>query len=253
VRLTFAISGGVIGILSSGPKGAIFGFLIGMYFDYISERNQKEPTQDNPNNPRNHTHNQRNAPVDFQNSLLILIAAIMNADGSIMKAELDMVKTMLLRTYGEEEAKSMLLRLRDFLKQNHNLNEVCRNLRLRMSYSPRLELVHVLFRISRADGDMSASEINLIQMIATQLGISTPDYLSIKAMFVSTPNSDYQILEVNPTATEEDVKKAYRRMVMRFHPDRLLGLSESEKKTAESKFHNVQKAYDNIKRAKGWA
>ncbi len=253
MRLTYAISGGVIGVISGGPKMALFGFLVGMYFDYIGERNQTEPANDKSKSQRTSSYNQRNAPVDFQNSLLILIAAIMNADGSIMKAELDMVKTMLLRTYGEDEAKAMLLRLRDFLKQNHNLNEVCRNLRLRMNYSPRLELVHVLFRISRADGDMSASEINLIQQIATQLGISTPDYLSIKAMFVTTPNSDFQILEVNPTATEEDVKKAYRRMVMRFHPDRLQGLSESEKKTAESKFHNVQKAYDNIKRSKGWA
>jgi len=253
VKLTFAIGGGVIGLISSGPKGALFGFLIGMYLDYIGERNDSNSNSTNQQSHRKQSYGQRSAPVDFQNSLLILIAAIMNADGSIMKAELDMVKTMLLRTYGEEEAKSMLLRLRDFLKQNHNLNEVCRNLRLRMSYSPRLELVHVLFRISRADGDMSASEINLIQHIATQLGISTPDYLSIKAMFVSTPNSDFQILEITPGASEEDVKKAYRRMVMRFHPDRLQGLSESEKKTAESKFHNVQKAYDNIKRSKGWA
>ena len=250
MRLTFAIGGGVIGLLSAGPKGAIFGFLVGMYFDYIGERNDKDP--ETPRS-RPNAYSQRSAPVDFQNSLLILIAAIMNADGSVMKAELDMVKTMLLRTYGEEEARTMLLKLRDFLKQNHNLNEVCRNLRLRMSYSPRLELVHVLFRISRADGEMSASEVNLIQQIATQLGISTPDYLSIKAMFVSTPNSDYQILEVNPNATEEEVKKAYRRMVMRFHPDRLQGLSETEKKTAESKFHNVQKAYDSIKRVKGWS
>lgn len=249
--------------MSSGAKGAIIGFLVGMYFDYLGEQKNKSnnDSEDSQQHRRENNYYQSNsrfgynhhAPVDFQNSMLILIAAIMNADGSVMKAELDIVKSMLLRTYGEEEAKHMLLRLRDFLKQNHNLNEVCRNLRIRMNYSPRLELVHVLFRISRADGDISNSELQLIQMIATQLGISTPDFLSIKAMFVTTPNSDYQILEVSPSASEEDVKKAYRRMVMRFHPDRLQGLSDAEKKAAESKFINVQKAYENIKKAKNWS
>lgn len=230
-----------------------------MYFDYLGEQknssNDPEATHGRQNNyyqSSSQTGYNHHSPVDFQNSMLILIAAIMNADGSVMKAELDIVKSMLLRTYGEEEAKHMLLRLRDFLKQNHNLNEVCRNLRIRMSYSPRLELVHVLFRISRADGEISPSELNLIQMIATQLGISTPDFLSIKAMFVSTPNSDFQILEIQPNANEEEVKKAYRRMVMRFHPDRLQGLSDAEKKAAESKFIHVQKAYENIKKAKNW-
>ena len=177
----------------------------------------------------------------------------MNADGSVLRSELDMVKAMLIRTYGEDEARMLLLRLRDYLKQSHNLAEVCRNLRNRMGYSPRLELLHVLFRISRADGDISAPEINLLQQIATQLGISTPDYLSIRAMFVDSPDSDFLILEISTSATEEEAKKAYRKMGMRFHPDRLGGLDDAEKKAAESKFLKVQQAYENIKKSKGWS
>ncbi len=177
----------------------------------------------------------------------------MNADGSVLRSELDMVKAMLIRTYGEDEARMLLLRLRDYLKQSHNLAEVCRNLRNRMGYSPRLELLHVLFRISRADGDISAPEINLLQQIATQLGISTPDYLSIRAMFVSSPDSDFQILEISTSANEEEAKKAYRKMVMRFHPDRLGSLDDAERKAAESKFIKVQQAYENIKKSKGWS
>jgi DnaJ like chaperone protein len=177
----------------------------------------------------------------------------MKADGVTMKSELDMVKAMLLRTYGEAEAKVLLLKLRDYLQQEHNLAEVCRNLRNRMSYSPRLELVHILFRISRADGEISQSELSLIDTVAAQLGISTPDYLSLKAMFVSSADSDYKILDVSTSATEEELKKAYRKLAMRFHPDRLLDLSESEKKQAEAKFHRVQAAYENIKKKNGWA
>ncbi len=251
MKFQFSIVAAILGFTSSGPTGAVIGFLIGMYIDYVNGP-KEEDTPEYQQRPRYQSHQDRYPPVDFKNSLLILIAAIMNADGSVLKSELELVKAMLVRTYGEHEAKSLLLKLRDYLKQSHNLAEVCRNLRMRMSYSPRLELVHILFRISRADGDISAAEINLIQLIATQLGISTPDYLSIRAMFVSSPDSDYQILEIPTSATEEEAKKAYRKMVMRFHPDRLQGLDDSEKKAAEAKFIKVQQAYENIKKAKGW-
>ena len=176
----------------------------------------------------------------------------MKADCVAMKSELDLVKSMLLRTYGENESRLMLLKLRDYLKEEHNLYDVCRNLRNRMGYSPRLELVHILFRISRADGVISDAEIQLIQQVATQLGISTPDYLSLRAMFVESVDSDYKILDVTNSATEEEVKKAYRKLALRFHPDRLQGLSDNEKKSAEDKFIRVQKAYENIKRKNGW-
>lgn len=252
MKFQFAIIAAIFGLISSGPTGAVIGFLVGMYIDY--SKSPKDETNNNyRNNNQSHSHSDRYPPVDFKNSLLILIAAIMNADGSVMKSELELVKAMLVRTYGEEEARKLLLRLRDYLKESHNLAEVCRNLRMRMSYSPRLELVHVLFKISRADGVISPAEINLIQQIATQLGISTPDYLSIRAMFVSSPDSDFQILEVTTAAPEDEVKKAYRKMVMRFHPDRLQGLDDAEKKAAEDKFLKVQQAYENIKKIKGWS
>jgi DnaJ like chaperone protein len=251
VKFQFAIIAAILGLMSSGPTGAVIGFLIGMYIDYVNgPKDEDDPSYKQRQRQQNRY--DRYPPVDFKNSLLILIAAIMNADGSVLKSELELVKAMLVRTYGEYEAKVLLLRLRDYLKESHNLAEVCRNLRVRMSYSPRLELVHVLFRISRADGDISASELNLIQQIATQLGISTPDYLSIRAMFVSSPDSDYQILEITANATEEETKKAYRKMVMRFHPDRLHDLDDAERKAAEAKFIKVQQAYENVKKAKGW-
>lgn len=224
--------------------------MIGSYIDHAYGGTSEESYEQN--NFSNPYQSQRVHPADFKNSLLILIAAVMKADGVAMKSELDLVKSMLLRTYGENETRLMLLKLRDYLKEDHNLNDVCRNLRNRMGYSPRLELVHILFRISRADGVISEAEVQLIQQVATQLGISTPDYLSLRAMFVESVDSDYKILDVSNSASEEEVKKAYRKLALRFHPDRLQGLSDNEKKSAEEKFIRVQKAYENIKKNKGW-
>lgn len=249
--MSFRIIGAIIGFLSSSFFGAVVGFMIGSYIDHAYGGNNQESSGSNSfTNPN--FQNQNTHPADFKNSLLILIAAVMKADGVAMKSELDLVKSMLLRTYGENESRLMLLKLRDFLKEEHNLNEVCRNLRNRMSYSPRLELIHILFRISRADGIISEAEIQLIQHVATQLGISTPDYLSLRAMFVESVDSDYKILDVSTSATEDEVKKAHRKLALRFHPDRLQGLSDNEKKSAEDKFIRVQKAYENIKRKNGW-
>lgn len=250
--MSFRIIGALIGFFSSGFFGAIVGFMIGSYVDYAY--GTEETTSYNQGSFNSHGGYQTNQvhPSDFKNSLLILIAAVMKADGVAMKSELDLVKSMLLRTYGEHESRNMLLQLREYLKKEHNLNEVCRNLRNRMSYSPRLELVHILFRISRADGVISDAEISLIQQVATQLGVSHTDYLSLKAMFVESADADFKILDVSNSASEDEVKKAYRKLAMRFHPDRLQGLSEGEKKSAETKFLRVQKAYENIKKKKGW-
>lgn len=248
--MSFRIIGAFIGFLSSGFFGAVVGFMIGSYIDHAyGGTNEESYNQNNFSNPYR---SQGVHPADFKNSLLILIAAVMKADGVAMKSELELVKSMLLRTYGENETRLMLLKLRDYLKEDHNLNDVCRNLRNRMGYSPRLELVHILFRISRADGVISDAEVQLIQQVATQLGISTPDYLSLRAMFVVSVDSDYKILDVSNSASEEEVKKAHRKLALRFHPDRLQGLSDNEKKSAEEKFIRVQKAYENIKKNKGW-
>ncbi|MGC6413257.1 MAG: TerB family tellurite resistance protein [Bacteroidia bacterium] len=247
--MSFRIIGAVIGFLSSGPFGAVVGFLIGSYIDYAynGESSNNEYNRQSSSSYQGHP-----SQVNFKNSLLVLIAAVMKADGKAMKSELDLVKSMLIRTYGEQQSKEMLLTLRDYLKQEHNLYEICRNLRNRMGYSQRLELVHILFRISRADGNVSDAEVNIIQIVSNQLGVSTPDYLSLKAMFVSSSDADYKILDVSPTASEADVKKAYRDLAKRFHPDRLQGLSETEKTAASEKFVRVQKAYENIKKKKGW-
>ncbi|MBS3913101.1 MAG: TerB family tellurite resistance protein [Bacteroidetes bacterium] len=250
MKIQIALAGAVIGFLAGGFLGAIIGFGIGLYVEYVSKDEEKREDFTSQNFSRNERPNYQEN--DFSRALLILIAATMNADGVTMKSELDMVKRMLIRTYGESRTKQMLLTLRELVKQHHDIAMVCRQIRMRMAYSQRLELLHVLFRISNADGDINASELQLLTNISVQLGISSTDFHSLRAMFVSTPDAEYKILDVAVTANEEEVKKAYRKMAMRFHPDRLLGLGEAEKKAAQEKFVKVQKAYDTIKKKRGW-
>jgi DnaJ like chaperone protein len=240
LKIQIALAGAIIGFIAGGPFGAIVGFLIGMYVEYISKDAQNQEDIADPGGNREYRPSYE--PNDFSRALLILIAATMNADGVAMKSELEMVKRMLVRTYGEERSRQMLLHLRDLMKQHHDITVVCRQIRMRMVYSQRLELLHVLFRVSNADSDINAQELLLLTNISVQLGVTTADFNSLKAMFITTPDAEYKILDVATTAGEEEVKKAYRKMAMRFHPDRLNGLGDSEKKAAQEKFVKVQKA-----------
>lgn len=238
----------IIGLASGGFWGLVIGAIVGAYLQ------STQTTDDEESNPPFQSRVQETyQETSFNRSLLVLIAAVMTADGKTMKSELDLVKAMLVRTYGEVRASRMLLDLRELLKSSNDIAGVCSTMRQGMAYSQRLELLHVLFRISRADGEVTPPEIQLLQFIAAQLGITTPDFLSIRAMFVTTPGGEFQILEVSKDASEEEVKKAYRKMAMRFHPDRLTGLGEEEKKSAEEKFRKVQEAYEKIKKQKGWS
>jgi DnaJ like chaperone protein len=72
-------------------------------------------------------------------------------------------------------------------------------------------------------------------------------------MFVRETGGDYKILEVTPDASDSEVKKAYRKMAMKYHPDKVSHLGQDVKKQAEEKFRKVQEAYENIKKARGFS
>ena len=180
-------------------------------------------------------------------SLLVLVAAVMKADGKILKSELDYVKKFMVHNFGEDSATEAVKMLRDLLNQTIPVNDVCRQIQQNMNYSARLQLLHFMFGIAQADGQVEINEQKTIAHISNQMGISNSDFESIQAMFVKNTNSDFKILEIEPTATNEELKKAYRRMAMKYHPDKVSHLGEEFQKAANEKFQKVNEAYGNIK------
>jgi DnaJ like chaperone protein len=112
-------------------------------------------------------------------------------------------------------------------------------------------MLHFLFGIASADGSVSDSENKVINRISGYMGISDSDFQSIRAMFVGQTDASYKILEIEPTASDEDVKTAYRRMAMKYHPDKVSHLGEDFKQVAHEKFKKVQAAYEEIKKERG--
>jgi DnaJ like chaperone protein len=95
-------------------------------------------------------------------------------------------------------------------------------------------------------------ELTTIESIAGYLGVSIADFNSLKAMYFKDTNSDYKILEIEPSASDEEVKKAYRKMAVKFHPDKVAALGEEVQHAAKEKFQKVQEAYENIKKHRGF-
>jgi DnaJ like chaperone protein len=184
----------------------------------------------------------------FAMSLLVLVAAVMKADGKVLKTELDYVKRFFVQNFGEDTSREAVVMLRDLLKQPIPVQDVCRQIKQNLDYSSRLQLVHFLFGIASADDQVHGSEQKTIEMIAGYLGISAKDRESIKYMFIPQTDAAYKILEINKDVSDAEVKKAYRKMANKYHPDKVSHLGEDFQKAANEKFRKVNEAYQQIKK-----
>lgn len=120
-----------------------------------------------------------------------------------------------------------------------------------MDYPSRLQLIHFLFGIAGADGEFHPEELKLIRHISDNLGITTADYTSIEAMLIPKTDWAYDVLEIIPSASDEEVKKAYRRMALKYHPDKVSYLGEEIQQAANEKFKKVNEAYQLITKQRG--
>lgn len=233
--------GGGLGWAVGGPIGAIFGFIIGSIVDGSS-------TELQTGTGRATGYSGRTTTGGYVMSLLVLTAAVMKADGKVLKSELDYVKKFMVQNFGTASAQEGVKMLRDILNQSIPVNEVCRQIQMNMNYSARLQLLHFLFGVALADGHVDETERKVIERISMEMGIGNSDFESIQAMFVRNIDADYKILEIDPNASNDELKKAYRRMAMKYHPDKVSHLGNDFQKAAKDKFQKVSQAYENIKK-----
>ena len=232
--------GGGLGWAFGGPIGGILGYVLGSMFQGQQAMGGRSFRPGMPT-----------TTGDFNVSLLVLTAAIMKADGTVKKSELEYVKKFYVANFGVEGAKHYIQLLGDILKKDFDVQEVSRQIGRFMDYSARLQLMHYLFGIALADGNIDKSEVEMIEQIAMAMGLGATDFQSIKAMFVKDTESAYKILGIQSSATNEEIKTAYREMAKKYHPDKVSHLGEEVKKAAEEKFLKVNEAYETLKKERG--
>ena len=259
------IFGAILGWVLSGGRlgGAVIGFIICAILDRSARVQVRTSTG-------------RTTAEDFSASLLLLSAAVMKSDGKIMKSELDFVRRFYTEQFGFDYAQKQMLELRELLKQDIRLREVCQEIQTHMDYHLRLQLLHYLFGLAKSDDNMSNQEMDTIYQISQFMGINFKDYESLKAMFMfgnyngsySSGDSSsagggrqrssgmdlasaYTILETESSVNDDELKKAYRKMAIKYHPDKVASLGEAHVKSATEKFQKVQQAYDTVCASRG--
>lgn len=239
--------GAGLGWAFGGPIGAVLGYALGSAFQ---EMDQSE-IDDFQRSREGHSGTQSG---DFEVSLLILSASVIKADGKKTQAELDFVRNHFVQMYGKDRANQAFRLFKEIINNNDiSIRQVCIQISKNMDHASRLQLLHYLFGIAKSDGYVDKEEVDAIKTIAGYLYINPRDFESIKAMFYDDTKSAYRILELEKSASNEEVKKAYRKMARKYHPDRVAHLGEEHLAGAKEKFQKVQEAYELVKKERGFS
>ncbi|MDO9136250.1 MAG: TerB family tellurite resistance protein [Lutibacter sp.] len=237
--------GAGLGFTLGGPIGSILGFAVGSFIDGFTKEDLELAR----------TYGRTSANVqsgDFEVSLLLLSSVVIKADGNVNERELLFVREHFKRMYGEERANNAFKLFKVFMKNNQiSTPQICTQIRQNLTHASRLQLIHFLFGIANADGAVQEVEVNAIKTISGYLYVNPHDFESIKAMFYNSSDSAYRILEIEKTASNDEVKLAYRKMAKKYHPDKLQHLGDEHIKGAEEKFKQVSIAYEKIQKERG--
>lgn len=239
--------GAGLGFTLGGPIGSVIGFAVGSFVDGFSKDDiLKELHESQTRRSAGNTQS-----GDFEISLLVLASIVIKADGKVDQRELDFVRAQFVGMYGKERANHAFKLFSGIIKKEISAHQVCTQIRQHMPHASRLQLLHFLFGIAKADQFVTSSEVDEIKKIASYLNINQYDFESIKAMFYDASDSAYKILEITKSATDDELKKAYRKMAKKYHPDKLQDLGAEHIKGAEEKFLQIQNAYEKIKKERG--
>jgi len=231
------IAGG-LGWAIFGPIGGILGFLAGSAFESSSNTGARGVSG-------------ATTRGDFMVSLIVLTSAVMKADGKVKKGELDYVKQYFIQVFGVDQATDAIRMLRDILKQEIMVVDVARQIGQNLDNSSKIQLLHYLFGIAKADGKIDQVEVDLIQSISNYMGILSGDFMSIKAMFVKDVNEAYSMLGIDKSATNDEIKKAYKKKAIEYHPDKVAYLGADVQEAAKKKFQKISEAYKILKKERG--
>ena len=263
--------GGILGWVAWGPIGALIGYFLGKAVDNYIDASHQLPGGDSSGQgtyrqggssqqqtggyQRTTTQNRRYTADEQRNSffisLLVLSSAVIKADGKTQPAELSTVREFIRSNFGDQAAQQAEQILRQLETQQVNIYSVGDQIASYMNYSQRMQLFQYLVQIAISDGEFAKSEKSVLEAIASVIRLTSTDAASIISMYYKEEQSAYTVLEISPSATDDEVRAAYRRMAMKNHPDRVSTLGPEVQKAAAERFQQIHDAYETIKKQRG--
>jgi DnaJ like chaperone protein len=182
--------------------------------------------------------------LEVELSIIALAAEVMRHSGNNNEDAEKILFDFMKLNCGGENAQLWATRLNQYLTgARPSLRLVCFVLSSLTSYNSKQTIVRVLYMLASADAPINSKEAKTIERITDYLELSDSDFVPIRAYY-SQRATDYMLLEIEETATLAMVKKAYRKMVLKYHPDKRKDDVSAEE--ANKKFREIQRAFEAI-------
>ena len=253
----------LIGYFIGGIWGGILGAVMGGLISNLTAKNDHVGKMDK----------------SVLESITKLSLVLMKADEKVMRSELYLFRDFMLQNFGNEIASVAIDMLQEFKDMDMTVDSAAGEINNRLNYTERMQIMQFLVQLAAADDEINASEWNILAQIAQRLRIQQIDFMQLRSSYEfrysrqnyysnsyhsngqnssyttarqSSPNeSDYAILGVKSSDSNETIKAAYRRSAIANHPDKVQHLGETARNEAEKRFSGINQAYDRIKKARG--
>ena len=246
--------GAGLGFFMGGPIGAVVGYFLAGALGSDGRRSTSVFSQ-----PHYKQH------ILYTN-ILAFMAALIKVDRKVTKAEKDEVINILKAMFRlDSNDMEMSVRMFDeFLNSTLNISELSESYKRVSDKKMRLVLLEILFRLAMADGVFHPAEEKMIITVASRLDISEYELNSIKATYMGSSdsggsggassrkainkNSYYDLLEVPYSASAEEIKKSYRKLMVKYHPDTFGDIHPTAKELINDKVTKINEAYEELTR-----
>lgn len=249
--------GGFLGFVAGGGVlGALAGYAVGAMIDNMFQAGREQADEGYASQNSGAT-NERNG---FLFSLMVLSAHIIQADGKIMHSEMEHVRRFLRSNFGQsaaEQGEQIIRRLFEYRKQNGDdfwrsqIDKACYEISISMPRGHRMQLIVYLAELVKADGVVREVELQALRHIAVAMRLDSGVVDQMFATGGSTIEDAYKVLGVSPEATDDEVRKAYKKLVMEYHPDRVATLGDDVKEAATRKLQEINQAKERIYKSRG--
>lgn len=194
---------------------------------------------------------------NFVSLLVHILVKVAQFDGNITRAELQTIKNFFRANlhYNQNQMFWVNELIKDATHNPDSLETLLAQFRSSFAYEPRLILVELVYQVFFSNVRVTDQELELARNIAEYLELSTFDlqtiqsrYIHMRQTAVNLEQQYYETLGLQPDATFEDIKKAYRKLSMTYHPDKVGHLGEEFRGVAEEKMKEINAAYQYFKK-----